>query len=79
MDDDRRMENILLLQRVIRSFYVRRQFEQVRQDYLQTLRDIEGETAIKPREIIPTKSEPIPQTGRRKISRLILILIHEIF
>ena len=72
MDDDRRMENILLLQRVIRSFYVRRQFEHVRQDYLQTLRDIEGEIAIKPSEIIP-------QTGRRKILRLILILIHGIF
>lgn len=77
-EDQRRMENILLLQRVIRSFYVRRQFEHVRKDYLQTLRDIEGEMAIKPPETIPIKSEPIPQTGRRNIS-LYLILMDEIF
>lgn len=67
MDDDhRRMEKILFLQRIIRSFYVRRQFEHVRQEYLRTLRDIEGEIAIKPPENIPTKSESIQQTGRRK-------------
>ena len=61
------MEKILLLQRVIRSFYVRRQFEQVRQEYLQTLRDIEGDIVIKPPESLPINSESVQQTtGRRK-------------
>jgi len=64
MDNDRRIEKILLLQRLIRSFYVRRQFEQVRKEYLKTLNDIEGEITIKPIEIIPTKPEPVQQTGR---------------
>jgi hypothetical protein len=53
---DNQIEKILLLQRLIRSFYVRRQFEQVRKEYLKTLRDIEGET-------IPTKTEILPQKG----------------
>jgi hypothetical protein len=64
MDNDRRIEKILFLQRLIRSFYVRRQFEQVRKEYLKTLNDIEGEITIKPIEIIPTKPEPVQQTGR---------------
>jgi hypothetical protein len=53
-------EKILLLQRLIRSFYVRRQFEQVRKEYLKTLNDIEGEINIKSIEIIPSK----PESGR---------------
>jgi hypothetical protein len=64
MDNDHRIEKILFLQRLIRSFYVRRQFEQVRKEYLKTLNDIEGEITIKPIEIIPTKPEPVQQTGR---------------
>jgi hypothetical protein len=54
MDNDHRIEKILFLQRLIRSFYVRRQFEQVRKEYLKTLNDIEGEITIKPIEIIQT-------------------------
>ena len=50
-----------MLQRLIRSFYVRRQFEQVRKEYLQTLSEIEGEMIIEPivvekKEIIEEKS-----------------------
>jgi hypothetical protein len=56
---DNRIEKILLLQRLIRSYYVRRQFEQVRKEYLKTLSDIEGEISI---EILPTKQ----QTGTTK-------------
>ena len=48
-------EKLLLLQRLIRSHYVRRQFEQVRQDYLQTLSDIEGTTMVQPVPIQPRK------------------------
>ncbi len=59
--DDNRIEKILLLQRLIRSYYVRRQFEQVRKEYLKTLSDIEGEIQIKPVEIVPTKIDPTPQ------------------
>jgi hypothetical protein len=58
MNDNNRIEKILLLQRLIRSYYVRRQFEQVRKEYLQTLSDIEGEIPIKSIEIIPSQ-----QTG----------------
>ncbi len=58
MNDNNRIEKILLLQRLIRSYYVRRQFEQVRKEYLQTLSDIEGEIPIKSVEIIPSQ-----QTG----------------
>lgn len=57
---DNQIDKILLLQRLIRSFYVRRQFEQVRQEYLKTLSDIEGEISIKPLEIIPPTTQ---QTG----------------
>ena len=64
MENDHRIEQILFLQRLIRSFYVRRQFEQVRKEYLKTLSDIEGEISVKSVEIIPTKPEPVPQTGR---------------
>ena len=53
-------EKIFLLQRLIRSHYVRRQFEQVRQDYLQTLNDIEGTTTVQPVPIQPRK--PIDRT-----------------
>jgi hypothetical protein len=60
--DDNRIEKILLLQRLIRSHYVRRQFEQVRNEYLKTLSDIEGEISIKPIEIIPIKTQR-DQTG----------------
>ncbi|CAF1204805.1 unnamed protein product [Adineta ricciae] len=61
--DDQRMEKILLLQRLIRSYYVRRQFEDVRKEYLKTLTDIEGEMAIKPVESHPIKvEEPLKQT-----------------
>jgi hypothetical protein len=65
---DNRIEKILLLQRLIRSYYVRRQFEQVRKEYLKTLSDIEGEISIKPIEIIPTKQ----QTGTTKSMILLL-------
>jgi hypothetical protein len=64
--NDNRIEKILLLQRLIRSYYVRRQFEQVRKEYLKTLSDIEGEIPIKPIEIIPTKIEPPPPSGTIK-------------
>lgn len=58
--DDQRLEKILLLQRLIRSFYVRRQFEQVRQDYLKTLSDIEGDVVV----VSPPRIEPArEQTG----------------
>jgi hypothetical protein len=60
--EDNRIEKILLLQRLIRSHYVRRQFEQVRNEYLKTLSDIEGEISIKPIEIIPIKTQR-DQTG----------------
>ncbi|CAF0992804.1 unnamed protein product [Rotaria magnacalcarata] len=56
--DDDKIQKILLLQRLIRAYYVRRQFQQVRTEYLKTLSDIEGEISIKPIEIIPTKQEP---------------------
>ncbi|CAF0800489.1 unnamed protein product [Rotaria sp. Silwood1] len=59
--DDNRIGKILFLQRLIRSHYVRRQFQQVRNEYLKTLSDIEGEVTIKPIEIIPTKQEPSKQ------------------
>lgn len=63
--DDQRMQKILLLQRLIRSYYVRRQFEDVRKEYLKTLTDIEGEMAIKPVESRPIKvEEPPKQTGK---------------
>ena len=63
--DDQHMEKILLLQRLIRSYYVRRQFENVRKEYLKTLTDIEGEMAIKPVESHPIKvEEPPRQTGK---------------
>jgi len=65
---DSRIEKILLLQRLIRSYYVRRQFEQVRKEYLKTLSDIEGEISIKPIEILPTKQ----QTGTTKSIILLL-------
>jgi hypothetical protein len=65
---DNRIEKILLLQRLIRSYYVRRQFEQVRKEYLKTLSDIEGEISIKPIEIIPIKQ----QTGTTKSMILLL-------
>jgi hypothetical protein len=58
--DDHRLDKILLLQRLIRSYYVRRQFEQVRKEYLKTLSDIEGDISIKPIEILPTKSDQQP-------------------
>jgi hypothetical protein len=54
--DDHQIEKLLLLQRLIRSYYVRRQFEEVRKEYLKTLSDIEGEISSKPVEIIPTKN-----------------------
>ncbi|CAF4102864.1 unnamed protein product, partial [Adineta steineri] len=53
---DHLIEKILLLQRLIRLFHVRRQFERVRKEYLKTLSDIEGELSIKSVEIIRTKS-----------------------
>jgi len=56
--DDSRLEKILFLQRLIRSFYVRRQFENVRNEYLKTLSDIEGETFVKP---VVTEQPPPPQ------------------
>ena len=59
---DNRRDKILLLQRLIRSYYVRQQFEQVRKEYLKTLSDIEGEISIKPIEIILTQNAP-EQTG----------------
>jgi len=59
MNDNNRIEKILLLQRLIRSYYVRRQFEQVRKEYLQTLSDIEGEIPIKSVEIIPSQQPGI--------------------
>jgi hypothetical protein len=71
------MENdkILLLQRLIRSFYVRRQFEQVRKEYLKTLSDIEGEIIIKPTETIPTKPEPGRNiTQRLNLNKLIILV-----
>lgn len=40
------IEKIRFLQRLVRSFYVRRQFEQVRKEYLQTLSEIEGEPFV---------------------------------
>ncbi|UJR25896.1 hypothetical protein I4U23_007244 [Adineta vaga] len=55
--DDQRIEKILLLQRLIRSYYVRRQFEHVRKEYLKTLADIEGEVSIKPIETHSTTTE----------------------
>jgi len=61
---DNQIEKILLLQRLIRSYYVRRQFEQVRKEYLKTLSDIEGDISIKSVEIIPLKTVPSQQTGR---------------
>jgi len=61
---DNQIEKILLLQRLIRSYYVRRQFEQVRKEYLKTLSDIEGDISIKSVEIIPPKTVPSQQTGR---------------
>jgi hypothetical protein len=65
--DDNRIDKILLLQRLIRSYYVRRQFEQVRKEYLKTLSDIEGHISIKPIEIIPIKNPPpSEQTGIMK-------------
>ena len=54
---DYRLGKVLLLQRLIRSFYVRRQFEQVRQEYLNTLSEIEGATLIEP---TPKPVEPQP-------------------
>ena len=60
-DDDSEIEKIVLLQRLIRSYYVRRQFQQVKQEYLKTISDIDGEISIKPIEIIPTKDE-LPET-----------------
>ncbi len=66
MENDEQIEKILFLQRLIRSFYVRRQFEQVRKEYLKTLNDIEGES-------IPTKLEPIQQTGRIKKRSMYII------
>ncbi|CAF2718502.1 unnamed protein product [Rotaria sp. Silwood2] len=59
--DDNRIAKILLLQRLIRSHYVRRQFQQVRNEYLKTISDIEGEIPIIPIEIISTKPEPSKQ------------------
>lgn len=41
-ESDEYSKKILLLQRLTRSFYVRRQIEQVRKDYLRTLSEIEG-------------------------------------
>jgi hypothetical protein len=61
---DNQIEKILLLQRLIRSYYVRRQFEQVRKEYLKTLNDIEGDISIKSVEILPTKTLLSQQTGR---------------
>lgn len=61
LSNDHQLEKVLLLQRLIRSFYVRRQFEQVRQEYLQTLSEIEGETLIKPVEPTPKPIEPTPK------------------
>ena len=44
------LEKIHFLQRLIRSFYVRRQFEHVRKEYLQTLSEIEGEPIVEKEE-----------------------------
>ncbi len=81
--DERRLEKILLLQRLIRSHYVRRQFQQVRNEYFKTMQDIEGEIIkpietipIKPMEIIPKKEEPSPKIGTTPIWCLIYIIIY---
>lgn len=58
--NDKRLEKILLLQRQIRSYYVRRQFQQVRNEYLKTISEIEGDAVIKSVEITPKKEEPPP-------------------
>lgn len=63
--DDAKMQKILLLQRIIRSYYVRRQFQQVRNEYLKTLSEIEGEVVIKPVETSPKKQEPSNENGKR--------------
>lgn len=68
------IDKILLLQRLIRSFYVRRQFEQVREEYLKTLSDIEGEISIKPVEVSKKPVEicpPIQQTGMISLELII--------
>lgn len=63
--DDAKMQKILLLQRIIRSYYVRRQFQQVRNEYLKTLSEIEGEVVIKPVVPSPKKQEPSNEKGKR--------------
>ena len=74
--DDNRLDKILLLQRLIRAYYVRRQFEQVRKEYLKTLSDIEGEISIKPIEIIPPKTD---QQQTSIIKRIISLKIIDLF
>ena len=55
-NSDDRLTKILLLQRIIRSFYVRRQLELVRKEYLQTLSDIEGPLPVEPvKKLEPSK------------------------
>ena len=59
------LEKIHFLQRLIRSFYVRRQFEHVRKEYLQTLSEIEGEP------IVEKEDKPAPGNWKNVSRRTI--------